>query len=110
MTTVMVWVKRCDESGCEAELNGEADIQRAAHVLGWLSVWSTTERCRDYCPVHAKVRRLEAAVAEALDSFWASIVKAYPECKAGDLDMESALRLFGEAKRATEQWLEVNSE
>jgi hypothetical protein len=61
---------------------------------------------------HANVcndeRAMQALAAEALDSFWAVIVKRFPEAKTGDLSHRTTIQLDIAAVTAIREWVGNN--
>lgn len=52
--------------------------------------------------------RLNKALQDAEDAFWASIAASYPEVKTGDLDPAMSVWFSNAAHVAGELWVETN--
>ncbi len=70
-------------------------------------------QAKDWRPKESKTaellkKKIEAAIKQADDAFWAEIAKSFPEVKTGDLPAEISSKLGDAQDEAVYWWLMFN--
>jgi hypothetical protein len=71
--------------------------------------YKTEGMTKRYDHVAARNNRITKATEDAIEAFWASIAKSFPEITSGDLSPDYAHSFSATSREMVLQWLEDNA-